>query len=154
MPKSQPLLSTVEGLFYLHPSRGLGVQTSEGEVFLQDFLQPGLEVSLSACYTPWKPHRWGVPGLGCCPNFDVCDIHRKDSEFLYSFSGQGVLSWDLQGNLLLGEDVTDLLANMPGHLGWLVCCRKLPLTEPSLDNLVGEVSGMAELLKALKSEIS
>lgn len=155
MPKSQPpLLSVLEGLFYTHPTRGLVVQTSEGEVFLQDLLLAGQEVSLSASYMPRSPPLIGVPGFGCCVIPSACEFHTKDPEFLYSSSGQGVLSQDSQGNLLLGGEVFPISTKMSGHYGRLVCCLKLPRQESSLEDLFGEVSGMAELLKALKSEIS
>ncbi len=77
-----------------------------------------------------------------------------DPEFLLRFSREGVILQGPQGNYLLGGDSLGCLEDLLGHYGRLVLFQKPPLQDPTLDLLTQEVSGMAELLKALQREIS
>ncbi len=148
-------LVVVEGLFLSHPSRGLIVQTSTGELLPLDLDRfVGEKVSFSVHYLPPNPPVTGLPGLGCCVYISSCQIHKQDPDSLWSFSGEGVLEKDSQGNYSVEGMSLGIPEKMPGHYGRLVVFQLLPPQDSSLESLMGEVEGMQDLLKALKREIS
>ena len=153
--ETSPLV-VIEGLFLLHPPRGLIVQTRHGEVVsLAETLSLilGKEVSVALHYTPPNPPVTGLPGFGTC-YFDSCKIHREDPEFLFTLSGEGVLTSPEEGNFLVGELPLHLAEIMSGHYGRLVLIQKAPAEDLSLSNTLDQVVAMADLLKALQREIS
>lgn len=157
MSTETSLLVVIEGLFLLHPPRGLIVQTRQGEVVsLSETLSVilGTEVSVALHYTPPNPPVVGLPGFGACCYIQSCNIHREDPEFLFSLSGEGVLTSPEEGNFLVGELPLRLAEIMSGHYGRLVLIQKAPPEDLSLLSTLDQVTEMADLLKALQREIS
>jgi len=150
-------LVVIEGLFLLHHPRGLIVQTHQGEVVsLAETLNVSLgkEVSVALHYAPPNPPVVGLPGFGACCYLSSCKIHREDPEFLFSLSGEGVLTSTEEGNFLVGGLPLRLAEIMSGHYGRLVLIQKAPPEDLSLLSTLDQVAAMADLLKALQKEIS
>ena len=157
MPTDAFPLVVIEGLFLLHPPRGLIVQTHQGEVVsLVETLSASLgkEVSVALHYAPPNPPVVGLPGFGACCYLSSCKIHREDPEFLFSLSGEGVLTSTEEGNFLVGGGALRLAEIMSGHYGRLVLIQKAPPEDISLLSTLDQVAAMADLLKALQKEIS
>jgi hypothetical protein len=153
MHDPSPLLVILEGLFYLDPSGALLIRTPEGGLAsFDETLQEGLEVSLSLSYNSALGFQVGLPGFGCCAHPDSCSLHKSDPSYLYSFSGEGVITRAPQGNYLIGDSPLGV-RNMPGHYGKLVLLRKSPVVGNPWENLAGEATEMLELLKALQREM-
>lgn len=149
-----PPLIIVKGLFLQNSENELLVQEASGEVFrLGGVLESkiGEELTLNVHYILPETPLIRVPGFGSC-TLPFCEIHAKNPEHLFNFSGEGVLTSPSKGNFLLGGKAVPIREQMVGHYGMVVLLQK-----PKASNMfaeLAEISKMTEILQDLKRELS
>jgi len=155
----------LEGLFFASPQGDLQVQTETGEIIpVLDRLLPlvGQQVQLAVHHLPSggvDPSAWGWGSCQWKPAECPAGHHTRPN-FLFSFSGNGVLLQD-PWRLDLSDGGTSPIdfAVMPGHHGRLAAAT-VPDIEKLKDELIGldagvlgaKVDELQEMLRKLSED--